>query len=248
MNKQEGNMQSFDKTARLAGIFYLINILTGVFTEFFVRSKLIVWGDAAATSKNIVAHGLLFRVGFISDLVMIICFLFMGLTFYRLLKSVNKNVALIMLSINLIGVPIMALNLIFYFAPILLLGSADYLKAFSGDQLNSMAMLFLNVYNYGYIIATISFGIYLLPLGYLVFRSERFPKILGILLMFGSFCFVIDLLTQFLVPDIAANISSFVLAPTILAEFSFCLWLLIKGVKEQKPSAITSAAAEKIQI
>jgi len=66
--------------------------------------------------------------------------------------------------------------------------------------------------------------------------------------MFASFCFVIDLLTQFLVPDIAANISSFVLAPTILAEFLFCLWLLIKGVKEQKPSAITSASAEKIQI
>jgi hypothetical protein len=233
---REDTMMSLNKTARLAGIFYLINILTGVFSEFFVRSKLIVWGDAAVTGKNIAASETLFRFSFMSDLVMIMCFLLMGVTFYQLLKPVNKNSARIMLAVNVIGVPIMALNLINYFAPVLISSGGDYLNVFSAEQLNALSMLFLNLYKYGYIIATISFGAYLLPLGYLFFKSGYLPKFTGILLMVASGCFMVDLFTQFLVPGVSERISNYVLAPTVVAEFTFCLWLLFKGVREQKPA------------
>jgi len=224
------NEISPQKTAKLAGLFYLINIISGLFTEIFVRSNIIVWENAAATTKNIVASQLLFRTGIISDLLMATSFLLMGLAFYVLLKQVNKNVALVMLSLNIIGVAILALNLLNQFAPIILLNGDDFLKVFSADQLNALVMLFLTLHKYGFIIAGISWSAYLLPLGYLVYKSGYFPKFLGILLMIAPSYGLTDIFIQIVFPKYLVITYPFI-AIAMVAEFSFAFWLLFKKLK-----------------
>ena len=159
----------------MQGFAYLTNILTGVFAQY-VRSTLIVPGDVAATAGNITASELLFRLGFVSDLIMAAAYLLMGVFFYMLLRPVNRDLALLMLMLNLAGVPMLGINMLNEFAPLLLLNGASYLQAFPAAQLQALAMFFLDLQNYGYLIAAISYGAYLLPLGYLVFRSGYLPR------------------------------------------------------------------------
>lgn len=226
-------MDAIKKTARIAGFMYLGNIITGILAQV-VRSVLIVPGNAEATTGNIMASEWLFRIGIVSDLLMVTFFLLMGLFFYELLKSVNKRVAALMLLLNLAGVPLMALNMLNQFAPLLLLSGADYLKVFSTEQLQALAMFFMNLQENGYNIAILSFGFYLLPLGYLVYKSGYIPKVLGILLIL-SFCgWVLEFTARFLIPQTITVLSPVALAIAVIGEFAFCLWLLIKGVSEKR--------------
>jgi hypothetical protein len=212
---------------------YLGNIITGIFAEV-VRSKLIVPGDAAETAKNIMASEWLFRVSFVSDLIMVTFFLLMGLVFYVLLKPVNKNIALLMLLLNITGVPMLGINMLNQFATLLLMSGAGYLSVFGADQLHALGMLFFNLHEYGYSLTVISWGFYLLPLGFLVFKSGYFPKILGVLLMIASFCDLIRFIQIFIFPNYEV-VTYPGLAVSIIAEFSFAIWLLVKGAKEQQP-------------
>ena len=222
-------MNTINKTARIAGVLYLLLIVFGI-TAQVIRSSLIVIGDAAATARNIMASEWLFRVSFMSDLFMTTCYFLFGLTLYVLLKPVNKNIALFMLLLNFFAAPIMALNMLNHYAALLLLSGADYLKVFQADQLQALAMFFLDLQNYGYLIGTIGFGFYFFPLGYLIFKSGNFPRIFGVLYIIGGFGFLIDFLTQFLFPKYA-EISMVALSPVVIVEISFSLWLLIKGAK-----------------
>jgi hypothetical protein len=226
-------MNSIKKTARIAGLMYLGNIITGIFAQV-VRSTLIVPGDAAATAKNMMASEWLFRIGCVSDVFMVTFFLLMGLVFYILFKPVNKNIALLMLLLNLAGVPMLGINMLFQFATLLLMSGAGYLTVIGADQLHALGMLFFDLHEYGYSISVISWGFYLLPLGYLVFKSGYFPRVLGILLMLASFCDLIQFLQIFLLPDYEV-ITYPGLVVAMIAEFSFAFWLLVKGAKEQQP-------------
>ncbi len=226
-------MNSNNKTARLAGVLYLFLILFGIVAQI-IRSSLAVSNDAAATASNIIANEFLFRVSFICDLLMTTCYFLFGLTLYLLLKSINKNIALLMLVLNLIAAPIMALNMINQYAALLLLNGAEYLKIFQKNQLQALAMFFLDLQNHGYLIGTIGFGFYFFPLGYLIYKSGGFPKTFGILFIIGGFLFLIDFLTQFLFPQFT-DISMIALSPIALLEITFSLWLLIKGMKHQEP-------------
>jgi len=222
-------MKSNKRTARIAGLIYLILIIAGVFANLFVRSSLIVPGDAAATASNIMANEWLFRLAYMSDLIMITCMVLLPLVLYVLLKSVNKNIALLMVIFALVSVPIMYTNMLNHFAPLLLLSGADYLTVFAADQLNAQAMLFLNLHEAGYNV--IFFGLWLLPLGYLIYKSGYFPRILGVLVVIAGFSTLIDVSTFFLFPSYTEIISSVVMVPGAIGEFGFCGWLLIKGAK-----------------
>lgn len=225
-------MNSIKKTARMAGLMYLGNMITGIFAQV-VRSTLIVPGDAAATAKNIMASELLFRIGFVSDVIMVVFYLLMGLVFYVLLKPVNENIALLMLLMNVAGIPMLGINMLNQFATLLLMSGAGYLTVFGADQLQALGILFFNLHEYGYTLAVISWGFYLLPLGYLVFKSGYFPRILGVFLMLASFCDLIQFLQIFLFPNYEV-ITYPGLVIAMIAEFSFAFWLLVKGAKEQQ--------------
>lgn len=221
------------KAARIAGLLYLLVIIFGVFAEFFVRQSLIVPGDAAATANNIMASESLFRLGFVIDIIQGMCWLLLPLALYVLLKPVNKNFASLMVVIVLVGVAIQCLNMLNQFAPLLLLSGADYLKVFETNQLHALVMFFLNLHKYGYISAAIFHGLWLLPLGYLVFKSGYFPRILGVLLIIACFSFLVDFFGNFLLPNYANYEAVFLLIglPAVIGEFSFCGWLLLKGAK-----------------
>ena len=163
-----------NKTARMAGFLYLMIFIT-LISSSVIRSKLIVFGDAAATANNIMASEWLFRIGFMDELLCGVFFLLAAWALYVLLKPVNKNLALLFVLLNLGGVAIQCFNMLNLFAALLLLSGADYLKVFQADQLQALAMLFLNLYTNGFMIAQIFYGTWLLPLGYLVYKSGYFP-------------------------------------------------------------------------
>jgi hypothetical protein len=228
-------MKSDKKTARIAGLLYLLVAVFYGFAHFF-RVSLTVPGDATATVNNIIASEGLFRISFVSGLIGQTLFILLGLALYVLLKPVNKNIALLMVIFVLVSVPIAMLNLLNQFAALLLLSGADYLKAFETDQLHALGMLFLNVLDHGTLIAQIFWGIWLLPLGYLVFKSGFLPRILGVLLMAAAFGYLVGSLASFLFPNYDEIIELVYYEPAI-AEISFCLWLLIRGVNQAKLTA-----------
>jgi len=228
-------MNTNKKTARMAGLLYLVYIVVHAFANVIGRSKLIVFGDAAATAQNIMASEWQFRIGFVSDLISAVLFLLTAWALYVLLKPVNKNLALLFLLLNLGGVAIECFSDLFLFAGSLLLSGADYLKVFQADQLQALSMLSLYVYKNGFTIAQIFFGAWLFPLGYLVFKSGFLPRILGIVLMLHCAFWLMTALQPFLFPGF--DVITYVSYPLgFIAEFGLTLWLLIMGAKDQKPA------------
>ncbi len=184
-------------------------------------------------ASNIVASPELFRVGFVTELVSAVFFLLAAWALYLLLKPVNKNLALLFLLLNLGGVAVECINALNLFAAVQFLSGANYLNVFQTGQLQAMAMASLNLYTNGFLIAQIFFSAWLLPLGYLVYKSGFLPKFLGILLILDFFGNMSWFLQGFLLPDYPTlaypgNVISFI------AEIALMLWLLIMAVKEQK--------------
>ena len=161
--------QSPRKTARIAGSFYLIFILTTVLATY-VRSRFIVSGDAAVTANNILGSEFLFRIGFVTELVSAVFFLLAAWALYVLLRPVNRNLSLLFLLLNLGGVAVECINALNLFAALQVLSGASYLSVFQTGQLQAMAMSFLNLYSNGFLIAQIFFSAWLLPLGYLIYK------------------------------------------------------------------------------
>lgn len=212
--------------ARAAGFLYLVTVPLGIFSLMYVPSTLIVPRDAAATANNIIASESLFRLGIVSALLGQIIGIVYLFVLYRLLKTVNKNIAALMVVFSLLGTPITMLNELTQLAALQLLSGADYLTAFTTAQLQALAYLFVRLHSYGISIAAIFWGLWLFPLGFLVFKSGFFPRILGVLLIIAGFGYLIDVFAGFLFPDSNLSIGLF----TGLAEIFFLLWLLIKGV------------------
>jgi hypothetical protein len=222
------------KAARVAGIGYLIIFVLGIFANFFIFGGLLVRGDAAATANNIMANGLLFRGGMLSWLIVLICDIVIAWALYIFLKPVSKSLSLLTAWFRLVYVTIFGitqLNLLFV---LLLLSGTDYLAVFDTNQLQALAMLFLNGHNLGFLIGLVFFGVHLLLLSYLIFKSSYIPKILGVLLILSSLGYLIDSFANFLLPNYADYETIFLLLvaiPGIIGELSFTLWLLLKGTK-----------------
>jgi len=218
--------------ARAAGVLYLFIIVAGMFGEFF-RENLIVSGDAAATASNILAHQSLFRIGIAGELLSYVCDVAVALILYELLKPVSNILALLAAFFRVacdIGTGINKVNL---FAVLFFLGGADYLRAFQLRQLQALAYLALRLHTYGFAITLVFFAFGLLILGYLIFRSDYFPKAIGVLLIVACPSYIINSFALFLAPQFA-RITFFVLLIPFVAESSLCLWLIVKGVNVPK--------------
>ena len=235
-----GAHTSINRTARLAGGLYLASMPFAFFGIIYVPLVLVVPGDAATTSRNIMASEWLFRSGTVSLLIGQVIFVLQVLALYRLLKPVNKDHAALMVVLALVGVPVAALNELNHLAVLRLLGSAGD-GAITTTQLQVQAMLFLGMRESGILVAQVFWGLWLLPLGFLVFRSGFLPRLLGVLLMIGGACYVFDACTQLLFPGVP-TLSQFTLALAMLAaigELLFALWLLIKGVNVARWQEVT---------
>jgi hypothetical protein len=226
-------MNSLNKTARMAGFLYLMYMVITIPADAIARSPLIVYGDASATAKNIMASEWQFRIGIMGDLVSAVFFLLAAWALYALLKPVNKDMALLFLLLNLGGVAVYSISLLNQFAAVLLLSGADYLKVFQADQLQSLAMFFLDLHHNGYWVAQIFFGAWLFPLGFLVYKSGFLPKILGIIMMIHFVGWTTTSLLFLLFPGFGAIL--YLTGPLgFISESGLTLWLLIKGAREQQ--------------
>jgi hypothetical protein len=224
-----GKKMNLNKTARFAGVLYLLVAVCGIFNVMVGPESLITPGDAATTVNNIMDSESLFRLSIVSDVIGQTAHIWLVLALYKLLKPVNNNHAVLMVILGLVGVPIAMLNLLNHFAALLLLSGADYLTVFTVDQLQALVMFFLDLLGHGFQIAYIPWGLWLFPLGYLVFKSGYIPKILGVLLIIGCFGYLIDFVTLLLFPNFV-EIRSF----TFIGELLLPLWFVIKGVNVEQ--------------
>jgi Domain of unknown function (DUF4386) len=236
-------MTSERRLARIAGCLYLVVAVGGMFAELFVRSSIVEPGNAAATADNIRASSTLFRAGFIADLVQATFFLLTAMALYLLLRHVHELVARAMVVFVAVSVAIMCLNLLNQWVALQVATGEGPASAFGSAGSDALTGLFADMHRSGYLIAQMFFGLWLLPLGYLVLRSGWFPKVLGVLLIVGCFGYLVDLFVQFLVPGIAEGIELFVLAPAAVGELAFIAWLLVKGVPVPQPAQRVQALA-----
>ena len=231
-------MNSTKKTARIAGLLYLVNGVTGFFSIIYVPGKLIVSGNAAATANNILASERLFRLGIVSELICAAEFVFLLWVLYRLFAAVNKAHAALMVILGLVQIPIMFMNTLNEIAALAFLHGANSLSIFDQAQRQALAMQFLNLHEEGFAVVGIFWGLWLFPFGILVFRSGFLPRILGVLLIAACFGYLADSLTSLLLPsyeDVVGRIANIALT---LAEPATILWLLIRGAKDQPLEAV----------
>lgn len=235
-SRQTGKRMTMDlnnKIARAAGVLYLIVVVTGIFSLVYVPAQLAVRGDALATVNNIAASEPLFRLGIVSLMINQIAFLLLPLVLYRLLRKVNKNVAVLMVIFAVVSVPISMVSIANRLDVLSLLSDAGYLQTFTTGQLHAEVMMSLTVYSNGILVTTIFWGLWLLPFGYLVFGSGFLPRVLGILLMIGCFGILIDVFGRVLFPGYAETaVSTIFEMSSSFGEIGICLWLLIFGVRK----------------
>jgi len=224
-------------TARTTGLIYLIVVMTGILSLAYVPSQLVVPEDANKTVENIRASQDLFRIGIAAGFVCYLAFLLLPLAFYRLLSHVSQNIAVLMVIFAIVSVPISLGNMVNKIEVLTLLSGKAYLASYSAEQLNAAVMWSLARYNNGVLVAKIFWGLWLLPLGYLVFRSGMLPKILGVLLMAGCFGYLIDVFGTALSSAYSlSSIAEFVILPATIGEIGTCLWLVIFGARKQAQS------------
>ncbi len=229
--------------ARIVGVFYLINIVGCIFAEFFVRGKLVINGDAAATAHNILAHEQLFRLGFASDLIAVMSYIAVVGLFYNLFRPVNRGLSFVAAFFGFAGCLTQGINLLNHFLPLILLGGERALSGFTTDQLQALAYTSLKLLSTGYNMAMVFFGCYCLSIGYLVFKSTFLPRILGPLLAIAGLCYQINSFANFLSPEFAAKLFPYILMPGAV-EILLCLWLLVIGVNAQRWKKQASAAGD----
>jgi len=213
--------------AKVAGALVLVSFVAGGFGEAYVPSKLIVATEAAATVENLKSSDLMFRLSFAGYLVEACCDVTLALIFYVLLKPVHRYVALLAAFFGLIGTATFAAAELFYFAPTLVLRGGGYLKSFSSDELNTLALLSLNLFGLGAVIFTVFYGMGWVLRGYLIFQSGYFPKFLGILMTMAGLAFIVSNFALVLTPGYRSGWLLVLILPGLLL---MAVWLFVKGV------------------
>lgn len=216
--------------ARVGGLLYLYIIVAALFAEGYVRAKLIVSSDAAATANNVLAHETLFRIGSAGDLLNVTFDVAVALILYVLLRPVDRNLALLAAFLRLATDIILAAGLIMEFVGIRILADSGFPKGFDPQQVQALAMLAFKLHASSYIVSLVFFGFALIILGYLIFRSGYLPRFLGVLLAVAGAGYEINSFARYVAPPVADALYPWTLLPGFVAELALCLWLLAKGV------------------
>jgi hypothetical protein len=224
--------------ARIAGVFYLLTILTGIFAQAFISERLIVFSDAAATATNILTNKTYFQFGFTVYLIEMASQIVMTALFYVLLKPAGKSISLVAAFLGLAGCVIKTFSRVFYIAPLFVLGGAPYLSVFSAQQLQALALLLLKVNDQGAGVALAFFGFATLLKGYLIFRSTFLPRILGVLSAIAGLGWL-----TFLHPPLGYRLFPYVAAVGLLGSAAQIVWLLVFGLNEQRWNEQARAAS-----
>ncbi|MCB0751139.1 MAG: DUF4386 domain-containing protein [Ignavibacteriae bacterium] len=229
----ETNSSSLMSTARLAGLLYLLLVITGVYGIMYIPSQIIIPGDSVSTAKNIISNELLFRTGIFNDILSNIIFLFLVLVLYRMFRHVNENQAKLMFALVIVQIPFAFIMEAFNIASLMII-KGEVLKTFELSQRQDLAMLFLKINDYGTLPLEMFWGLWLLPFGLLVYKSKFIPRVFGILLVIAGLAYMIDSTIALLFPSYSVFVNKPTLLLAAIGEISITLWLLIKGVKTQE--------------
>jgi len=234
----ENKDYSLKKTARLAGLLYLIWIITGLYSIFYIPSQINMRDDAVTAAQNILSNEFLFRTGIINDLISSIIWVFMVLVLYQLFKSVNERHAKLLVALVIVQIPTFFFMEAFNITSLMIF-KGEILKTFELSQRQDLAMLFLKINDYVVSTLVLFWGLWLFPLGILVYRSRFLPRFLGIWLLINGFALLVLSFTSLLLPQYKDMVFK-IAFPAMLGEVAFMLWLLIKGAKEQTVNAPAS--------
>ena len=223
--------------ARMAGACQLLEAVTAASGEVLILGKLFVAGNAAATAANILGHERLFWLGFASSLIGVAFHIAWALLMYELLKPVNRSVSLLAAFVILVGCAIQALTSLLYLAPLPILQGAGSFSAFTPEQLQALALMFLKLNAYAFDIYLVFFGFWCVLTGYLIFRSTFLPRVLGVLFTISGLGWV-----TYLSPPLAHRVYPFIAAASALGEIPLELWLIVMGVNVQRWKEQASAA------
>ena len=224
--------------ARMAGAFQLLEALTAAFGQVIVLDRLVVAGNAAATAANILGHERLFWLGYASSLIGVAFHIAWALLMYVLLKPVNRTLSLLAAFVILVGCAMQALTSFFYLAPLVILHGGSSLSAFTAEQWQALALMFLKLNAYAFNIDLVFFGLWCVLTGYLIFRSTFLPRILGVLLAISGLGFV-----TYLYPPLAYHLFiPYIATASALGEIPLELWLIVMGVNVQRWKEQANAA------
>jgi hypothetical protein len=227
--------------ARLAGVFFLLTTVLGVIAQVFVSERLVAGNDAALTASNILNNETLFRLGFAIYMLEMVCQITMTALFYELLKPVNKGLSMLSAWISLTGCVVKIFTRVFYIAPLFLLSGEPYLKVFSAEQTQSLALLSLKINEQGAAIALLLFGFATILKGWLVFKSTFLPRFLGVVSIIAGLGWLC-----FLYPPLAYKALPVMLLLGLIGTVLHIFWLLVFGVDEARWKEMARAAAESI--
>jgi uncharacterized protein DUF4386 len=227
-------MTALSKKARIAGLLYIMSSAVGFLRLLYLPGKLIVDGNAAATTANILSHEMLFRYGMLSYLLCSVLWIFVTLALYRLLKDVDHNLAVLMVILGgLMVTPLFFANAANDAAALLFARGADFLSVFDKPQREAFVMLFLNLHHQIDLANGIFWGVWLIPFGLLVYRSRFLPRILGAWLILGCFGYLAFSFTGILYPTYEDRVFTWT-SPLRIGELVMMLWLVIMGAREKK--------------
>ena len=228
--------------ARLAGLLYLIVVAAGIFSLGYVPSQLNVAEDWPATISNILANESLFRLGIAAFLLKQVAFLLLPLALYRVLGDTNRAAAVAMVAFAVTSVPLALVALGHKLDALSLLTDPVIAKAVAPAQLQAMAAQALDAYGNGLVATRLFWGLW--PFGWLVLKSARMPRLLGILLILGCLGYLVDVFGALLAPGYADSmIAKYVMLPASISEIGACLWLLLFGVRMPAPATLNEDMA-----
>jgi hypothetical protein len=213
----------------MTGVLYLLVVLCGIISEILVKNVVFVPGDMAATVSQITIYGFIFRLGFVVMLARLVFLTLLVLALYKLFGQVNRDVAAAMVAFGLVSVAVSMVALVFEFSAPLLLTSSDYSTLLTTDQWLAQVQFFINMQVHADKAAQI-LSLWVILLGFLMFKSGYFPKLLGILMMVAGVGYMAEFLVFFLLPQLDVQIAGV----AFLAEVAFPFWLLIKGVNVEQ--------------
>lgn len=225
--------------ARLAGVCEMLEGLTSASGQVMILGRLVVTGSAAATAANILGHERLYWLGFALSLIGVVFHIAWALLFYDLFKPVNRSLSSLAVFVILVGCAIQGLTCLFYIAPLAVLGGESSVSAFSAEQLQGLALIFLKLNGQAFDLYLVFFGLWCVLIGYLIFRSTFMPRILGALLAISGLGWAI-----FLSPPLAHHLFPYIAAASALGEIPLQLWLVVMGVNNQRWKEQAGAAGE----
>jgi Tfp pilus assembly protein PilF len=224
-------MNSTTKNARLAGLIYLLLAIPAPFALIYVPSVLYVRGDAAATFANITSNEMLFRLGIAAGLAYEIVFLYLAGAFYRLFKETDRMKSMMLVLLVVVSVAAGFLNRLNQVAVLIVTSGADFLNSFTGPQLETIAFFFVRLHSQGIQTIALFWGLWLIPLGLLCWKSKFIPKIFGVLLILNGLAYIADAVVFILFPDALSALGRLTWPLKLAGELPFMLWLIIKGTR-----------------